>query len=130
MKETDSIDTCESCAHYIEDCICGLYPKREELKEGVKYDQEKLRWDLLPMGPIREIIKVLMHGSAKYDDHNWQKVALGKQGDARYYNAAMRHLDDWYSCEEKLDPESGLNHLAHAVCCLLFLLWFDMEDTK
>ena len=26
---------------------------------------------------------------------------------------------------EQLDPESKLPHLAHAVCCLLFILWFE-----
>jgi hypothetical protein len=30
----------------------------------------------------------------------------------------------------KADPESGLPHLAHAVCCVLFLLWFDERSSK
>ena len=27
---------------------------------------------------------------------------------------------------EQTDSESGKHHLAHAVCCLMFLMWFDL----
>ena len=107
-----------------------LEEKEALIELGVKYDQEKLRWDLLPMGPIKEVIKVLMYGVNKYAVNNWQKVALDKGGDTRYYNAAMRHIDAWFSEEEKNDTESRYHHLAHAICCLLYLLWFDMEGDK
>ena len=40
--------------------------------------------------------------------------------------ACHRHLQAWWS-GERLDKESGLPHLAHAVCCLLFLMWGDDE---
>lgn len=56
---------------------------------------------------------------------NWQYVDNSRE---RYYNAAMRHLTSWWEGEKK-DPETGENHLSHAVCCLLFLLWFDNKDT-
>ena len=42
----------------------------------------------------------------------------------RYYDAAMRHLYAWFNGEPK-DIETGESHLAHAICCLLFLLWFE-----
>ncbi|WP_228144548.1 dATP/dGTP diphosphohydrolase domain-containing protein [Moraxella lacunata] len=29
---------------------------------------------------------------------------------------------------EMVDGESGLPHLAHAVCCLIFLMWFDGSE--
>jgi hypothetical protein len=34
-----------------------------------------------------------------------------------------------YAGGEKLDAETGKNHLAHAVCCLLFLLAFDLDSS-
>jgi hypothetical protein len=91
---------------------------------GVKYDNDKLRWSLLPFGPIQEVIKVLMYGSKKYEDDNWKKVDNAKE---RYFNAAMRHLTEWWE-GEKLDDETGISHLAHSICCLLFLLWFEGSE--
>lgn len=88
---------------------------------GEKKDSGKLRWDLLPFGPIRRIVEVLTFGAAKYADDNWQSVPDSRK---RYFAALMRHIDSWWA-GETLDQESGKPHLAHAGCCLLFLLWFD-----
>ena len=90
---------------------------------GMKDDQQKARWDLLPLNPIAQIVDVLTFGASKYADNNWQHV---KQPKDRYFAAAMRHLYAYREGERK-DPESGLHHLAHAACCLIFLLWFDNE---
>lgn len=105
--------------------------------EGVKNDQGKLRWTLLPIEPINEVIRVLMFGSETYDDDNWKKVPNAKE---RYYDAALRHITTWkqgniYDGDEcgddkekkmKDGEKSGFHHLAHAVCCLLFILWFEL----
>lgn len=95
------------------------YPKGENL--GFKQDQGKLRWSLLPKGVISSIIKVLEFGAAKYAVDNWRHV---EDHERRYYDAAMRHIEAW-RLKETNDPESKLPHLAHAVCCLMFLMWFD-----
>ena len=39
----------------------------------------------------------------------------------KVYDALQRHLSSWWGGEDK-DPETNLSHLAHAGCCLLFLL--------
>ncbi len=85
---------------------------------GKKYDEGKLRWDLLPIKAVEEVVKVLMFGAAKYGDDNWQKL---DELEPRYYAASMRHLASWRQ-GETLDEDSGLPALAHAVCDLLFLL--------
>jgi len=90
---------------------------------GVKYDQEKLRFSLVPWREFIEVVKVLMHGSHKYEDHNWQRVPNARE---RYFNAMMRHVMAWWN-DEVNDPETKLNHLAHAICCALFLMWADKE---
>lgn len=92
--------------------------------DGKKYDQEKLRFDLLPWAEIEDIVKVLTLGAAKYDEDNWKKVANGKR---RYFAAAHRHLAAHESGELN-DSETGLPHLAHATCCLLFLAWIDKQE--
>ena len=88
---------------------------------GVKLDNEKPRWDLLPLGPVAGIVDVLTFGAKKYTPEGWRAVDNPRN---RYYAAAMRHLFAWRQ-GELTDPESGLPHLAHAGCCLLFLAWFE-----
>ena len=93
------------------------------MEKGKKYDAGKLRWSLLPIKPVEEIVKVLMFGANKYGDNNWQGLEGGKE---RYYDAMLRHIAAWKEGEQN-DSESGLLHLAHAGCCLLFLLWFEVS---
>ena len=88
------------------------------MSEGRKDDTGKARWDLLPLKATREIVDVLTFGAAKYGANNWQLV---EDHEARYVAALQRHLTAW-RLGETCDPESGLHHLAHAGCCLLFLL--------
>lgn len=95
-------------------------------QEGVKYDSEKPQYSLLPKGVLNKVINVLGFGSKKYAKDNWMKVDNPKE---RYYNAAQRHITQWWE-GEKFDKETGENHLAHAICCLMFMLWFDNKEDK
>lgn len=91
---------------------------------GVKYDSGKLRYSLLPWVAITAIVKVLEFGATKkYKIDSWQDLA---DGERRYFDAAMRHLIA-HRRGERLDSESGLSHLSHAACNLVFLIWLD-ED--
>jgi hypothetical protein len=77
----------------------------------------KPRLDLLPAGALTEIAQVLTFGAEKYGAHNWSRGTAW----SRYYAALLRHLFAWWGGEDR-DPETGASHLAHAGCCLLFLL--------
>jgi hypothetical protein len=96
------------------------------MSEGKKFDQDKSRWDLLPFGALEQVAQVITYGAKKYEPENWKKVPESR---GRYFAASLRHLTAWFR-GEKLDPESGLPHLAHAACCLLFLMWFDNQEKK
>lgn len=89
--------------------------------EGKKYDAGKLRWSLIPQGVVDDYIKVLEFGANKYGKDNWQHVA---NGNTRYYDAAMRHMEQWWRGGD-VDEESGSSHLAHAMCCISFLMWLE-----
>jgi len=91
--------------------------------KGIKYDGEKLRYDLMPCGPLAAIVRVLTFGAQKYEDDNWKSVPEARR---RYMAACFRHLEAWRG-GETYDPETGENHLAHAACCLVFLIWFDQK---
>ena len=87
------------------------------LKGGIKHDSNKPPWSLLPFDGLEEVVKVLGYGATKYDAHNWRNGFKY----SRLSDAALRHLTSFIRGEDK-DPETNLSHLAHAVCCLLFLL--------
>lgn len=82
-----------------------------------KDDASKLRMDLLPVGAMKNIAGVLTFGAQRYGENNWRSGMLW----SRFYGAALRHLTSWWSGED-VDQDSGLSHLAHAACCLMFLL--------
>lgn len=83
---------------------------------AVKADGGKARMDLLPQPALEGTAEVLAFGASKYADHNWRKGFAW----SRIYGAALRHLTAWAEGED-LDPESGLSHLDHAACCVMFL---------
>lgn len=64
--------------------------------------------------------QVLAYGAEKYAARNWEQGLAY----SRVYAAAQRHLLAYLS-GQTLDPETGLPHLAHAGCCLMFLLTFE-----
>jgi hypothetical protein len=100
--------------------------KRMSKELGMKFDTGKLLWRLLPWKALEEVVKVLTFGALKYAPSNWIYV---KQADERYQDAALRHLTAYLS-GEKLDPETGYSHLAHCICCLLFLLHFEVTGER
>ena len=89
---------------------------------GRKFDGGKLEYGLLPPLALEETVKVLTFGAQKYERDNWQKVPDAKR---RYFDALQRHVWAWKQGEQ-IDPESGIHHLAHAMCCLMFLYEHDI----
>jgi len=89
--------------------------------EGAKKsDDGKVRLDLLPVQPLLDIGQVLTFGADKYAERNWEKGFDW----SRPYAATLRHLFAWWNGEDK-DPETGLSHLAHAACEVMFLQEFE-----
>jgi hypothetical protein len=93
-------------------------------KPGVKADGDKLRYDLIPVSAIEGLAEVLTMGAKKYTPGGWRTVPNGRE---RYYSALYRHLMSWRK-GEKIDPESGLNHMKHIMINAAFILEFDNEE--
>lgn len=89
-------------------------------KEFAKADKQKMTFELVPFDLLAEVNLVLQHGAAKYGVLNWQHEEGYKH--SRCYNALLRHMFAWWRGQD-LDPETGLSHLAHAMCNLLFLTY-------
>jgi hypothetical protein len=90
---------------------------------GRKFDGGKPQYGLLPPLALRATVDVLTFGAEKYEPDNWQRVPDSKR---RYFDALQRHLWQWKDGEQ-IDQESGLPHLAHAMCCLMFLYEHDVK---
>lgn len=93
---------------------------------GRKDDSQKPDLSAIAYHPkaLAIIAKVLDYGAERYGRDNYRKVpGLEK----RYPAAIIRHLFA-HLRGEKLDPESGLPHLAHIACSVLFLLEVDNES--
>ena len=97
------------------------------LTEGVKFDFDKARMDLLDPYAIEQLSHVLKYGAKKYAAHNWRKGIVK----GRLIAAALRHLFAYLGGQDK-DDETGLSHVAHAMCCCMFLLGLehrtDLDD--
>jgi hypothetical protein len=89
---------------------------------GRKFDGGKLQYGLLPPLALKATVEILTFGAEKYEPDNWKHVPDSKR---RYFDAMQRHLWAWKEGEQN-DPESGKNHLAHALCCLMFLYEHDI----
>ncbi len=84
---------------------------------GMKFDDDKERFDLIPPGPLFALTQTYTYGARKYADRNWERGL--KWG--RVFAAIMRHLWKFWR-GEACDEESGLPHLAHAAWGCMTLL--------
>ncbi len=87
---------------------------------ATKLDDGKPRFDLLPVGPIFEVIKVYTLGAVKYGDRNME---LGMPY-GRIIRAALSHFFKWMN-GEVYDPKDGQHHLASVVWCCLTLMDYE-----
>lgn len=114
-------EPCKSCESYI-----GSFAARYNIvitvsivEQFMKFDTDKLRYDLIPPSAMKALAEVLTYGAKKYKPNNW------RNGDKdRYIAALYRHLEAWRAGEQK-DEESGMTHLSHALTNVAFLLELD-----
>ena len=92
---------------------------------GLKYDNAKLRLDLLPFDALMEVAEVYSMGAKKYSDRNWEK-GLSYM---RVVGALLRHLFAWILREERARDDKQL-HLASVVWCGLALLTYELRGMK
>lgn len=85
-------------------------------EQGNKFDNEKIRPDLIPGSAIEALGEVLKIGANKYNDRNWEK---GIEWD-RIFGALERHLNAIKRGED-YDKEDGLLHISHLLTNAVFL---------
>lgn len=91
-----------------------------ETGDASKKDAGKLRYDLIPVQPLRELARVYTIGAAKYEDRGWEKGMAW----SRIIAAMQRHTEAWRGGEQ-LDPVDGQHHLSAVAWCALALMEFE-----
>ena len=105
---------CKECAMHL---MRNGFKNIEVVGEFMKFDTDKVRYDLVPPKAIQHLAKVLTFGAKKYKPNNWRN----NTDLSRYEGALLRHFEA-YRMGELLDEETGMPHLAHALTNLVFLL--------
>ena len=89
-----------------------------------RFNENKIRYDLVAPWGMEQIAKVYTYGTIKYDDDNWWKGLKWKKD---VLGCIFRHVWKWVR-GEKLDDESGLNHLAHAAWNCIALMEYERNE--
>lgn len=92
-----------------------------QLAPATKDDTGKAPYDLIAPEMLDALAAVLDFGARKYEPRNWEKGMRW----GRCFAALMRHLWSWWSGKGDNDPETGMSHLWHAACCLMFLIAYE-----
>jgi hypothetical protein len=75
--------------------------------------------ELIPPQFTEGVAEVLKFGAQKYAANNWMRGMSWET----VAGGILRHVTAFRRGEE-MDPESGLPHLHHAACGLMFLSWY------
>jgi hypothetical protein len=84
--------------------------------KGLRFNDGKIRHDLIPQFAQNEYSKVLTKGAEKYAERNWE---LGMKW-SKVIASLKRHTAAFERGED-FDPETGLLHTAHIMCNAAFL---------
>lgn len=87
-----------------------MVKSNDDTNSSVKNDRldDKLRWELLPLEDVEDIVRVYTAGAKKYGENKWQDLPDGIR---RYKAALLRHLVEFDRGNE-IDKETGCLHLA------------------
>ena len=107
---------------------CKTKDMEQENNESKKNDRldDKLRWELLPLEDVEDIVKVYTAGAKKYGPNTWQNLPDGYN---RYKAALLRHLVE-YDKGNKIDEETGCRHLAAVAWNAIAMLHIDKQKTE
>jgi hypothetical protein len=78
--------------------------KREEYKSGMRRDtqEDKPRYDLIPLMPLKRLAELYARGAKKYGDRNWQ-LASSEEELQRFKGSAFRHWVQYLNGETDED---------------------------
>ena len=91
--------------------------------EAKRYNQGKLRYDLLEPYAIQELVRVFTKGAEKYEDHNWSKGL-----DWMSVIASLKRHIAAFEMGEDIDKETECYHMALAAWnCLTIVSFYKLH---
>lgn len=91
---------------------------------GVKYDEGKPSFALIPWDAMFEVARVFTEGAKKYEPRNWEKGLAY----SRVFSSTQRHLTSWFQHRETYDPDgTSLRQISQAVWGCLVLLAYELR---
>ena len=124
---TEGIKSCHETCQELQAWKTSKYKKEANMDkpdQQAKADQGKPHPSYVPMALIEGVMAVREYGNQKYHDpDNWKQVEP-----ERYHQAMLRHILAAWNDPYKIDPESGLPHIAHVATNIGFLL--EMKEEK
>ena len=102
--------------------------EQENKTEARKNDRldDKLRWELLPLEDVEDIVRVYTAGAKKYGPDQWQNLPDGIR---RYKAALLRHLVEFDKGNE-IDEETGCRHLAQVAWNAIAMLHISKQQKQ
>lgn len=94
------------------------------VRDYLKFDTDKLRYDLVPSEAYKGLAEVVTFGARKYKPNNWRTV-----DDIHRFMAALeRHYQEFKyvmetgDCTNLYDEDTKLHTLKHVICNAAFIL--------
>jgi len=107
----------------------GMCKQHKMIDESKKQTKGKLKWELLPLDCVEEVVKVydFYSDGKKYKPGSWRN--LDKEYLQILKGAVQRHLTAWDTVS-KVDEESGITHLAHMIWNLLTMIHIEKKESS
>ncbi len=96
--------------------------EQEEAALGMRFNTNKVRFDLIPASWLRVLAQILTKGAVKYAPRNWEKGLSWSET----LGSLHRHLDAWMS-GETYDKETKCHHMGHVAWNALALMTMQLR---
>lgn len=93
------------------------------MSKAMRFNKNKLRFDLIPPEALIELARVYTVGALKYPPDNWKKGGPWSDN----VRAINSHLTQWRA-GQAVDKETGAHHLMHLAWNAITLMYYEMYD--